>query len=105
QGRDVLGVLADHPRTEDISGRLVELDDANVAWARGFAAEHDLRGIEIVAGDASSSDAAIGAVPADIVLLCGIFGNIADTDIEHTVRMAPMLCAAGATVLWTRHRE
>lgn len=105
QGRDVLGVLADHPRAEDISGRLVELDDANVAWARGFAAEHDLRGIEIVAGDASSSDAAIGAVPADIVLLCGIFGNIADTDIEHTVRMAPMLCAAGAPVLWTRHRE
>jgi hypothetical protein len=104
QGRDVLGVLADHPRAEDISARLVELDGASVSWARLRAAEHDLRGVEIVAGDASSTDAAVGAVPADIVLLCGIFGNVSDDDIRHTVASAPMLCAPGATVLWTRHR-
>lgn len=104
QGRDVLGVLVAHPRAEDISGRLVELDDANVAWARAYAAEHDLRGIELVAGDASNTDAATGAVPADIVLLCGIFGNVSDHDVERTVRLAPMLCAPGATLLWTRHR-
>ena len=105
QGRDVLGVLTDHPRVEDITARLVELDDRSVAWARAYAAEHDLRGVEIVAGDASSTDAAEGAVPADIVLLCGIFGNISDEDIRHTVAAAPMLCAPGATVLWTRHRD
>jgi hypothetical protein len=104
QGRDVLGVLADHPRTEDISARLVELDDASVVRARLVAAEHDLRGVEVVAGDASTTDAAVGAVPADIVLLCGIFGNITDDDVHRTVAAAPMLCAPGATVLWTRHR-
>jgi len=104
QGRDVLGVLADHPRAEDISARLVELDGASVARARLDAAEHDLRGVEVVAGDASTTDAAVGAVPADIVLLCGIFGNVSDDDIRTTVAAAPMLCAPGATVLWTRHR-
>jgi hypothetical protein len=26
QGRDLLGVLADHPRREDVRARLVELD-------------------------------------------------------------------------------
>lgn len=104
QGRDVLGVLAGHPRVEDISARLVELDDASVARARLEAAEHDLRGVEVVPGDASTTDAAVGAVPADVVLLCGIFGNVSDDDVRHTVASAPMLCAPGATVLWTRHR-
>jgi hypothetical protein len=104
QGRDVLGVLAGHPRADDISARLVELDGASVARARLDAAEHDLRGVDVVAGDASTTDAVVGAVPADIVLLCGIFGNISDEDIQATVAAAPMLCAPGATVLWTRHR-
>jgi hypothetical protein len=104
QGRDVLGVLAGHPRVDDISARLVELDEASVVKARLTAAEHDLRGVEVVAGDAGSTDAAVGAAPADIVLLCGIFGNVTDDDVHRTVAAAPMLCAPGATVLWTRHR-
>ena len=104
QGRDVLGVVAGHPRADDISARLVELDGTNAAVARATAADHDLRGVEVVAGDASTTDAAVGAVPADIVLLCGIFGNITDDDIERTIAATPMLCAPGATVLWTRHR-
>jgi hypothetical protein len=104
QGRDVLEVLVDHPRVDDIAARLVELDERSVARARSYTGDHDLRGVEIVAGDASLTDVAIGAVPADIVLLCGIFGNISDDDIHRTVTSAPMLCAPGATVLWTRHR-
>ena len=39
-------------------------------------------------------------LPAD-VLLCGIFGNVSDRDIRRTVRAAPALCRAGATVIWT----
>ncbi len=40
-----------------------------------------------------------------MLLLCGIFGNISDTDIERTAAAAPALCAPGATVIWTRHRR
>jgi hypothetical protein len=44
-------------------------------------------------------------LPADVLLLCGIFGNISATDIQRTVAAAPALCAEGATVIWTRHRR
>jgi hypothetical protein len=37
--------------------------------------------------------------------VCGIFGNITDSDIQATVAALPSLCAPGALVLWTRHRR
>src|SRR4051794_33591872 len=37
QGRDLLEVLAGHPRRNDVRARLVELDPRNVAVARGAA--------------------------------------------------------------------
>jgi hypothetical protein len=43
--------------------------------------------------------------PADLLLLCGIFGSVSDADIERTAAAAPALCAPGATVIWTRHRR
>ncbi|MGZ8438534.1 MAG: SAM-dependent methyltransferase, partial [Candidatus Limnocylindrales bacterium] len=55
--------------------------------------------------DAGSTDAYLGAVPADLVLACGVFGNISDEDIERTVRAFPGFCAPGATAIWTRHRR
>lgn len=45
------------------------------------------------------------ALPADVLLLCGIFGNVSDADIERTAQAAPALCAPGATVIWTRNRR
>jgi hypothetical protein len=38
-------------------------------------------------------------------MLCGVFGNISDADIEQTVAACPQLCGSGATVIWTRHRR
>ena len=52
--------------------------------------------------DAGSSDAYDGLVPADLVLLVGIFGNISDADLWRTLAFAPQLCAPGATLLWSR---
>jgi hypothetical protein len=56
-------------------------------------------------GDASTTSAYEGAVPADLVLVCGIFGNIGDDDIVRTIKTLSSLCAPGATVIWTRHRR
>jgi DinB superfamily len=100
-GRDLLGVLPHHPRGRDVRGRLVELDPELAARARAAAPE----GIEVACGDASTTSAYAGAVPADLVLACGIFGNIGDGDIVGTVNTLPSLCATGATVVWTRHRR
>ncbi len=104
QGRDVIGVLADHPRRDDVTARLVELDDDLVATARADAEASGLDGVAVVHGDAARTSMLTGAVPAQVVLLCGIFGNVPDDDIAATVAAAPTLCAPGATVIWTRHR-
>jgi hypothetical protein len=101
QGHDVIGALADHPRASDVQARLVELDPENVERARRSAPP----GVDVVCGDASDMDVYRGAVPAEIVLANGVFGNISDADIEHTINTLPSLCAPNATVLWTRHRR
>ena len=104
QGADLLGAADGHPRAQDLVGRLVELDPRNVRAARLRIDELGLEDrLEVVEGDASASDVYADAVPADLVLACGIFGNISDADVERTVRFLPSLCAPGAWVLWTRH--
>ncbi len=37
------------------------------------------------------------------MLVCGVFGNISDNDIERTIAYLPTLCAPGAWVIWTRY--
>jgi hypothetical protein len=101
EARDVLGVLDDHPRRADVTGRLVELDPELAAAARGRAPA----GIEVLVGDAGLTASYAGAIPADLVLVCGVFGNVTDDDMWHTIERLPMLCAPGATVIWTRHRR
>jgi hypothetical protein len=91
QGHDLIGVLAGHPRRADISARLVELDEHNALLARRAADETGLGGVEVVAADASMTDAYEGAVPANLVLLCGVFGNISAKDIANTVSHLPRL--------------
>lgn len=104
QGRDLLGVLADHPRRDDVTARLVELDPDNAAVARAAARAAGLSRVEVVVGDAALTDRYVGAVPADVVLVCGVFGNITDEDVRRTVAHCACLCRTGGTVVWTRHR-
>jgi hypothetical protein len=104
QGRDLIGVLADHPRRGDVVARLVELDPNIAAVARGAAEAAGLAGVEVVTGDAALTDSYAGMVPAYLVLVCGVFGNITEEDIERTVGYCTQLCARGGTVVWTRGR-
>ena len=104
QGRDLLEVLAEHPRRDDVRARLVELDPRNAAFALDTVAQHGLDGVEVVTGDAALIDQYRDFVPADIVVACGIFGNITDEDIERTIGFFPQLTKTGGTVLWTRGR-
>jgi hypothetical protein len=104
QGRDLIGVLATHPRGREVTARLVELDPRNAAAARAAAAGAGLPDVEVVIGDAGLTDAYAGLIPADIVLACGVFGNITDDDVERTVACCAQLCTAGGTVVWTRGR-
>ena len=103
QGDDVLTVAEGHPRGADLRGRLVELDPTNADAARSRVAALGHPGLEVRTGDAGTTDACAGAVPADVVVACGIFGNITLDDIQRTIALFPSLCAPGARVVWTRH--
>jgi hypothetical protein len=105
QGRDVIETLPDHPRRGDVSAVLVEADAANVAWARDAASAAGRPRVEVRQIDASQPAGYADALPADVLLLCGIFGNVSVADTQRTIAAAPALCAPGATVIWTRHRR
>jgi hypothetical protein len=105
QGRDLLEVLADVPGSEAVRVRMVELDRNNAAVAERAARAAGLDGVEVVCGDAGRIDAYLGAVPADLVMLCGVFGNISDDDVHQTIDLLPQLCGPGAVVIWTRSRR
>ena len=103
QGRDVIPILQQHSRAPETRAALLEIDPRNVALAKRAIAASGLTGVTAIQTDASISDAYAAWIPADILLACGIFGNISDADLEHTVRSLSMLCRQGATVIWTRH--
>ncbi|HVF33645.1 MAG TPA: hypothetical protein VM933_11470 [Acidimicrobiales bacterium] len=104
EGRDVIGVLRDHPRRDDVRGVLVEADPGLAQRAGDAIAAADLHGqLSVVVGDAGTTDTFTFAVPTDVLLLCGIFGNVGDDDVDYTVRNASRLCDEDAIVIWTRH--
>ncbi len=103
-GRDLLEVLPAHPRRGDVRALLVDLEPELVARARARAERSGAASVQVVVSDAAVTTAYAGAVPADIVLACGIFGNITDRDVRRTIHHLRELCAPGATVIWTRGR-
>lgn len=105
QGHDLIGALVAHPRKGDVRAHLVELDEDNARAACQAAARAGLDHVDVVVADASTTDVYAGAVPADVIVLCGVFGNITGAGIKRTIACLPMLAASGATVVWTRHRH
>jgi hypothetical protein len=106
QGRDVIDVVSTHRRRADVSAILVELDPALVAFARERAASAGVAPyVQVQHGDASLCRWYEAQVPADLVLVCGVFGNISGSDITSTIGALPGFCRSGGHVIWTRHRR
>jgi len=101
EGRDLLPELAARPALHTTT-TLVELHPQLVATASQAAS--GLEGVEIRRGDAGDVAMFADVVPVDLLLLCGIFGNISPADIQSTVSAVPSLLTAGGTVIWTRGR-
>ncbi len=103
-GRDLLGALIDHPRRGDVRARLVDVSEELTLDGRAEVGRLGLNGVEFVTDDAALTDTYASIVPVQIALVCGVFGNISDADVRHTIRSLPTLCASGARVVWTRGR-
>lgn len=105
-GRDVLGTLAERHDAGRVSVGLVELHPELASRARRWAGDAKVR-VDVIVADAgcSSTYRELATVPADIVLLVGVLGNICESDVNRTLGALPALCAPGATVVWTRGRS
>jgi cyclopropane fatty-acyl-phospholipid synthase-like methyltransferase len=105
-GRDILGVLAERTDRDRVSGVLVELHEEVATRASQRIDELGLADrFEVKTADAGLTDSFVGAVPADIVLLMGIFGNIHPPQIKALIDTVPQLARPGALVLWSRGRS
>ena len=100
-GRDVLPELAVRPALAP-EVLLVELEPSLARDAAENAAGLGLSGVLVAEADAGDTAVFADALPADLVLLCGIFGNIADEDIRATLAAVPAMVAPDGWVLWTR---
>ena len=100
-GRDVIGVLTGRPAKV---GRavLIERDQELTDRANRAAAAAGLSEIEVRCRDAGLVESFVDALPVDVLLLCGIFGNIDHGNVKRMVEFVPSLVSAGGYVLWTR---
>jgi hypothetical protein len=103
-GRDVIGVVGERPDSARVQASLVELHPEIAARAAASARAAGLGGVRIVQADAGEARTYADLVPADLVLLVGVFGNITDDDLARTIAAVPQLCAPGAEVIWSRGR-
>ena len=95
-GRDVLPLLPDGSRAV-----LVEADPVLAERARAAAGA----GVTVLTGDAGITDPYAAVAPAEVLLACGVFGNIPYEDTRRTIASLPSLLAPGGTVIWTRAGE
>lgn len=106
QGADVIEVLAELPESVLPEARLIELDPRNVQAARRKAEQLGVADrVDVRQGDAASLEMYDGIAPADVVLACGVFGNISDEDVYSTIDSLPQLCKHEAKLIWTRSRR
>lgn len=100
-GRDILPVLTRHPEERRPEVVLVELDRDLAAAAERRAADAGIAAT-VVTGDAGLAQTWQTAIPVDLLMLCGIFGNIYEADIRRTIDTARSMLQPGGIVIWTR---
>src|SRR5215469_3668822 len=58
--------------------------------------------VQFAHGDATRSDAYEDSVPCQLILACGVLGNIAPETTASFIALASAACAHGGTFIWTR---
>ena len=104
-GRDLVGLMSTCNRRGDISAWLVEFNP--VLAARGGAAIEQARlggCMRYVVADATLFSTYMPMVPADLIILAGIFGNLRPSEVPRLIEGLHFLCRPEAAVVWTRNR-
>lgn len=98
-GRDLLPELTARPGLA-VRAVLVELDARLAGAAREGAA--GLKGVEVRQADAGELTSCVDVLPVDLLLLCGIFGNVPTAHVRSTIDAVPAMLAPDGMVIWTR---
>ena len=96
-GRDILDL---DPRPTSVRTILVELNEELAHRAKRKAA--GLPMVEIRCADASDLATIVDVVPVDVLLFCGILGNVDPDTVGDVVGRIAGLLRPGGTVIWTR---
>jgi hypothetical protein len=102
EGRDVVQVLGGRAASPVGRVLLVERDPALAAHAAASAAAAQLTALEVRCADAGLLASFEDVLPVDVLLLCGVFGNLTPSAVPTVVSAVPSLVAPGGFVLWTR---
>jgi SAM-dependent methyltransferase len=105
-GRDVTKVVEEHPRRADVSAWLVEADVASIETGKKLARGVGLHeSVRFLHADATTYAIYTGLGPADVVLLCGVWGHVPPADRASVASALHLLCQPGGMVIWTRGRR
>jgi len=104
-GRDVIGVLSSHSRGGDVDAMLVEQHPALCEAARAAARGMGIGKVRCELGDAGLAQWYDATRPIDVLLACGVFGNVSPDDLRRTLLCFGAVVATGGHVIWTRHRR
>lgn len=102
EARDVVPVLSAHPKGHRARAVIVELDDVLAHRASDAARRAGLDGVGVRCADAGDPQSFADALPVDVLLLCGIFGNVERDDVRHVLERIPSMVVDGGCVIWTR---
>jgi hypothetical protein len=81
---------------------LVELDPILARRAAKATSDGGLSSVEVRCADAGELSSFSDVLPVDILMLCGIFGNVEHPTVRHIVQAIPAMVASGGYVIWTR---
>jgi hypothetical protein len=102
-GRDVINVVGSHPRCHEVSAWLVEADGNSIqtgtSWARAAGLQDNVRFLHC---DATSYATYLGIAPADILLVCGVWGHVPPEERNSVIDACKAICRPGGVVIWTR---
>lgn len=95
QARELLGAVERFSRPQDVHAHLIELDPRNMEYAERALRDAGIGGVRTTVGDAGLRSHYEGIAPLDVLLLCGVFGNLTPQDIERTIALARAIVRPG----------
>jgi hypothetical protein len=100
-GRDVISVLKERP-VGVRQAVLVELNQTLASRAKQEAMRAGLMAVHVRCRDAGTVDSFSDLLPVDVLMLCGIFGNLEHAQVKAIIDVVPRLVTCGGFVIWTR---